>query len=188
MEDAAVVRVLHGPGDRLDVRRGPPGLERPALADHLPQAPALDQPHREVHHALGVADVVDRHDVVVLELRQRLGLVAESRLGPAVARDGRIAPPFRLDQLERDQPAGVALERPVDDPHAAGAKPLQNDVIAEGPADGPIHLRRVAGLTRPAVDRCRLGIGAGEGISGRPRGRGFRSGQGIVRLRGRTAH
>ena len=47
VHDAAVVGVLHGPGDRLEVGRGPTRVERPALADHPAQAPPVDQPHRE---------------------------------------------------------------------------------------------------------------------------------------------
>ena len=163
VHDAAVVGVLHGPGDRLEVGRGPTRVERPALADHPAQAPPVDQPHREEERALDVADLVDRHDVIVLELRQRTRLVAESRVGLAVAGDGRVAPPVGLDQLERDEPACVALERPVDDPHAARPQPFQDHVIAEGPAHGPVHLRDLVRLDATAVGGRRIGVGVSEG-------------------------
>ena len=57
-----------------------------------------------------MADLVDRHDVIVLELGIRLGFVSETDLGLVTGRVGRVAPPVGLDQLEGDEPVGVALD------------------------------------------------------------------------------
>ena len=47
-----------------------------------------------------MADLIDRHDVIVLELGVGLGFIPEPNLGLVVGRVGRIAPPVGLDQLE----------------------------------------------------------------------------------------
>ncbi len=89
MQDLVVgAGVLDGPGDRCDVGCSPTRVERPVVADQRGQAAPLDQSHGEINQAVGVADIVDRHDVVVLELGEGLGLVPESGLGLAVARLG----------------------------------------------------------------------------------------------------
>ena len=55
----------------------------------LGEAAALDQPHAQVQQPVALADLVDRHDVRVLQPRDHLRLVAEAlrvgRIGPAVA-------------------------------------------------------------------------------------------------------
>ena len=85
MQDAVLVGVVHGAGDveqagdlGAGVAAGVPGQRGP-----------LDELHREVLLALVLADLVDRHDVGVVEVRRRLGLGAEPgdvRLGGERAR------------------------------------------------------------------------------------------------------
>ena len=149
-----IVRVLNGPGDRFDVVGGPARGKRAVAEQDLAEAAAFDQPHREEEKAAHVADVVDRDDVVVVELRVGLCLVAETDLGLVEAHAGGVTPPIRLDQLEGDEPAGTALEGPVDDPHTARAEPVEDQVIAQLPADRPIELRGVDQLSRLPDRSC----------------------------------
>ena len=79
MHDAAVVRVGQPLGhlaadlDRLDRRNR-------ALLHALAQVGALEQLHREVGHAVGLAEVEGGDDVRVVELARGLGLDEEALL------------------------------------------------------------------------------------------------------------
>ena len=122
--------VVHRPGRRSATSRGraPRGSarSRPASAG---QAAALDQLHREVRPAVVLADLVDRHDVRVVEAgrppRPRPGSAARS-LGRRRAAPARII--FRAtSRFEADLPG------PVDDAHAAAGDLLEQLVVAEVP-------------------------------------------------------
>ena len=81
--------------------------------------------HDEVELAVGLARPVDRHDVRMIDQRgePRLALeaLAERRIGGAIGGD----------QLERDGPPEVELDRPVDDAHAAATRDRFDAEITE---------------------------------------------------------
>jgi hypothetical protein len=77
VDDALLVRRLHRPGQRLDQPGRRPRRQRRA-AQLAVEAAALDQLQREVGQPLVLADLVDLHDVRVLQAGHRLGLAAEA--------------------------------------------------------------------------------------------------------------
>jgi hypothetical protein len=107
-------------------RRRAPGLERLAL-DELhghPDAPSMGP------------DVVNRDDVGVLQLGQRLGLAQQScpMLGGSLAFAGL------EEQLEGDLAVELGIVCGVDHPHAPGAQATENHVA---PQHGPPLQRRI---------------------------------------------
>ena len=92
-------------------------------ADALLQRAAVDVLHRHVVAAAIVADVVDRDDVRMLQLRERFALAQEALAELFVDREGR------CHDLQRDTPVQRALGGEIDGGHRAGAE-LALDVIA----------------------------------------------------------
>ncbi len=157
VQNAVVVSVLNRAGDGFEIIRGAPGRQRAVAAHNLGEAAALDQSHREKEEAVGMADVVDGNDVVVLELRVRPRFVLETDCCLVVGVGGRVAPPVGLDQLESDDSIGAALERPVDNAHAARSDPVQDQILADDPAERPINLGEVVHSLGPQTDPAACG-------------------------------
>ena len=97
----------------------------PALRNHFPQRPAVDELHRQKRNAVGLLDRVDRDDVGVIERGDALGLASESG---ATLRVGGLA-------LEQDLEGDVAIEagvaRAIHLAHSAGTDQRQDFVRAE---------------------------------------------------------
>ena len=130
VEDAAPVGVIDGRGDGRDQPRRGREIGR-ELAEPPIQALPLDQLHAEESPARGMAHFVDRHDVGMVEVGDRLGLVLEpDQLGLA----GELGGP---DDLEGDQPVQCGLPRLVDDAHPAPAQLLQDLVTGHVRPLGP---------------------------------------------------
>ena len=102
--------VVNRPGDRFDVIGGTPGRERAIAENHLAEAAPLDQPHREEEQAVGLADIIERDDVVMLEPAEDFRLGSKAFLRLVNGHLGRVAAPVGLDQLEGDQSVGFALK------------------------------------------------------------------------------
>ena len=159
VEDRPLVRVVDRPR-HLGHQRGDGPRVALQPADVSRQVAALDQPHAEERLVVDLADLVDRHDVRVVELRHRLGLGAEPpQLGEA--RQRRVA-----DQLQRHEPPEVDLPRPVDDPHPAPSDLVDQLVFAEEPRRPRGGRRGRLGLGRPGGR-----LGRGTPRPDRPRGR-----------------
>jgi hypothetical protein len=77
MDDAVAMAEVHGARDGGDQRGGLRRREAAAALDVRRQA-LLHQAHRVVGLAVVLADLVDRHDVLVLEAAGQLGLGAEA--------------------------------------------------------------------------------------------------------------
>ena len=128
MQDAALVRMVHGPSDcdhqardtflahsevvtrwrRLSVWSG----GHCVLVEPLLEAATFDQPHAEVVLAVVFADLVDRHDVGVVQVRGRFGLCLESL-------DERCRRQHSTDDgLQGHHPVQTDLTRFVHDAHA----------------------------------------------------------------------
>ena len=97
VQDAPLVGVVHRLG-RLGHQPRPRPSGRPCtVGEPVGEAAALDQLHAEVVLAVVLADLVDRHDVRVVERGDRLGLVPEP---PQLVVAGQLAGP---DHLEGDR-------------------------------------------------------------------------------------
>ena len=133
VDHAVVVRVVQRVADACDdlddlgrpILAGDDVQLEPWVVDHRRQVRSFDELHREEVCAVGLADVVDRHDGVVAELRGRRSLPAE---------------PLDVDRRERDVrrqhlEGHAAAERHVhgfvDDSHAAAADLAQHAVLAD---------------------------------------------------------
>ena len=133
------------------------------------QAPAVDPLHGEVEAPLAV-DLVDRHDVRVVEAGRRLGLEEEP---PPLGLRGERA---GLDDLQRDDAVEAPLAGLVDDAHAAPRDLLQQLEVAEVQAEGGRSGRRRPRPGRGPGRRPRRlgGGGIGSGLGARlvplPRG------------------
>ena len=95
-------------GQRL-LRREPAG--RHGLA----QVHAIDKLHQQEVEAAGLAEVVNRDDVRVIQRGQRVGLAGEA------LRKSRIPGALGREQLERDEPIQRTLPRLVHHTHPAAA-------------------------------------------------------------------
>ena len=111
-------------------RAGPGGAVEPAV-----EAAAVEVLQLEEGQAVGLADVVDLHDVGVLQPRDGLGLGQESddRLGVGMGTG--------QDHLEGARAVEADLPGPVDDAHAAAAQ-LAQDLVALDDRDRPLSRSR----------------------------------------------
>ena len=147
VQDAPLVGVVHRLG-RLghQPRRGPRVVA--VAVEPAGQAAAGDQLHAEVALAVVLADLVDRHDVGVVQRRDRLGLVLEP---PELGVAGQNAGP---DHLQGDRAVQADLPRLVDDPHAATAQLAADLVVAEGSCADTVAGRPPGGIALASDRRC----------------------------------
>ena len=149
MDDAGVVRELHGAGEHFNQLGGAGGRPRVA-GEALGQAAAVHELERQVRVPVRLADVENLDDVRVLERRDRFRLAAEPLpLGRPGVRAGQ-------DHLERDRAVQVEVPGLVHDAHAAAAD-LVNDLVTG-------HQRRgEVGRLRDAERHHAAGRPAGRG-------------------------
>jgi hypothetical protein len=122
MHHPAQMGVVHRPRQRLD-QLGRFARRRALLLELLGERAAVAELQREVRLAAHLADLVQRHDVRVLQAGHRFGFDLEAQpVGGAGVLDG-------ADHLQRHQAIGAKLARPVDDAHAAVAADAQ-DLVA----------------------------------------------------------
>ena len=112
VEDALLVGVVNGLGDRPGVAGGLAGGQRFA-GQHLGEVLALDKVHREKRLAVHLADLVDGDDAGVMEMRRGLGLALEA------FDDFGAGPLAEQEHLEGDDPVELRLPGAKDDAHAA---------------------------------------------------------------------
>ena len=123
MDDAPLVGVAQGVADLPRELDGALGVELAVAGDLRPQVLALDVLHRD-EVAVGVlVHVVNLHDVVVVQGRDRAGF--RQKTLQLAARPGQVP----ADAFQRDDPAQAPVARLDDDAHAALAQRLQ-DLIA----------------------------------------------------------
>ena len=159
MQDAAVVGVLDGVRQRLEQLRRAACRQR--LSGQLGrEIGSLHEIHGEILQPGMLADLVDGHDVRMLQLGGGHGLRAESldHLGPREF-SGR-------HQLDGHQAPQAELARPMDHPHAATRDFPLKLVVAEVPQDGGrwrflirrhLHLGAVGRGGRAVPGRQRIG-------------------------------
>ena len=101
------------------------GGQRAAVGDLLGERAAFAELHREVSLALlGAAEVEDRDDVRVHQGAGGAGLAAEAREGDRRGKE------LREQNLDRDRPVHLLVQRPVDDAGTALADALEDPVAA----------------------------------------------------------
>ena len=145
--------------DAQDLGQRQPGLLGNAVLQRL----ATQQRHGEERHAAFLADLVDRHDVVVLKGGRCPRLAEEAHQVVRVKRQ------LRAHRLERDLAAELHVLGAEDDPHTPGPKDIKHPVRPE-----PAELSRI-----PRAPARREGAGApGPGPSPHP---SCRSGRRIPR-------
>ena len=140
VEDAPLMGIMDRAGDGRHQGRGGARV-RGVSPDVRRQAPAVDELHAEVMVPFVLADLVDGHDVRVIEVRRGLRLQAE----PLQVVGGR--EPAGPDHLQRQHAVQADLPRLEDDPHAALGDHLDQLVVAE--------------VADPAVDRGRRAAAPG---------------------------
>ncbi len=139
MEDAPLMSIMDRAGDGRHQGRG--GTRVRGVSRHVGrQVPALDELHAEVMVPFVLADLVDRHDVRVIEVRRGLRLQAE----PLQVVGGR--EPARSHHLERHHAVEADLASLENDPHPALSDHLDEIVVAK--------------VTDPAIDSGPRGGGS----------------------------
>ena len=140
MYDALVVRIRQR---RADVSRNIDhllnGKRRLIVVKPVLERMAIDKGHGESHHLPGLAGVVDRHDVGVLEPGYDLDLALEP-LDPDLRGD------LRPENLERDLPAMLAIFGQKHNGRDAGTEfPLDDVAVRNGLSQPVDEGRRVNG-------------------------------------------
>ncbi len=100
-----------------------------ATRDQRLEAHTVDQLHDDGVDAVLVDDVVDRHDVRVIEGRGGAGFLEEPAL-PVLVRHG-----IGRQHLERHGALEQGVAGPVDHAHPAGTQFANDLVVRESPAD-----------------------------------------------------
>ncbi len=168
MHHALVVRVLQRFADGRDDGEGLRRLQF-SVADEVAEVHAVHELHHDVEQAAGLAEVVDRDDVRMAELRQQLGLAGET-FGEA-----RVALALGGEDLDRDEAVEGFLAGLVNDAHAAAPETLDDLELRKLARDLLRRRRRDgAGLLARREDRARgerLGQQAGRAEPVLPAGR-----------------
>ncbi len=102
------VRGVQRPRHLRDDRCGPRRLQRPPLAQQVPEAAALDQVHLDEEHPVDRAEVVHRDDVRFLQP------LREAALAPEAVIEAGFGGDLGRHQLDRDHPVLDRVVRPVD--------------------------------------------------------------------------
>jgi len=114
------------------------GLVEPVVEGH-----PVDVLHRDVQPSREHVDVVDRHDVGVVEPRQRL------RLAKHAGATGEAALPLVVQDLQRNLAVELGIVGGVDGAHPADADDVEHDVTAD--TCETVAGRRGKGATVPGI-------------------------------------
>ena len=130
VNDAFAMRVNQSECELADERSGRAFGNRLTRLEEIGQRPALDVGHRDEMHAVDLADVVNRADVGVPEIRCRPGLTVEALdqlLGIGIGEAGR---------LQRNLAMQLCVFRKIDVSHCADTKPPDNPISPEPLGEG----------------------------------------------------
>jgi hypothetical protein len=139
VHQAAGVRGVERVRYLVDDRRRPAGLEPSLVRQQGTHIDPVDEPHRDVKHAIALADRMDRDHVRVLDLGRDRRLALEPGPERGVLRE------LGGDHLQRDGPFGAPLPGPVDDAHpAAPCDGLDHETIQLGAGPDRLPVSRLA--------------------------------------------
>ena len=119
-----LMRTVQCRRDLLDDVHRAAGVQRPCVQQGL-QVHAVDEPHRHVQPAVDLADVVDRHDVGIVQTCRGAGLAAEPLVELGVL--GVV----RQQHLQRHHPVDLGVVSAPHLAHAAAAQQLDQLVAAK---------------------------------------------------------
>src|SRR5262245_17179700 len=169
MDDSRRVRLGETLGD-LGSDPQPPAHGKGAGDHDLAEALPVHELHRE-KRSLGLeADVVNRHDVGMIQGRGRTGFLLEA--GEALL----LPCELRGQNFERDLATEPGVSAPIDFPHASGAERRENLIGAEPFTGSEGHRYRPWGFYVPGaqpmgrsqlpetLDEVELGKGAGHAV------------------------
>ena len=125
VHDVLLESVLQRGSDLFDDFDGALHGNDATLLNQFKQVLAFDQLHRDVQITVVFAGVVDRHDVVVTQLRRRLGLGFET------LHEGRVLSLVTRQHLQRDDALELHVAGEINRTHASRADPLLNLVLAQ---------------------------------------------------------
>ncbi len=128
VHDALVMRVLQRIADLRNDRQRLPG-RNPARLKELPQRDSVHKLHDQVKHVLGLAEIVNGHNVWVREFRKRFRLQHES------LRKCLILLSLRRKDFQGDHAIERLLKGLVNDPHAASAETFQQLKVGKESGD-----------------------------------------------------
>ena len=135
MDDALFVGLAEA-GEHLEHDgKGELGIGAEPILDGPLEVQALQELEGHERQPLVFAELVDHHDVRVLESRYRLSLALEPRQGPGIGRDPR------GHHLHRDHPVQRLVNGAVDDPHRPPAEEARHAVAAD-----PVGESHVGGM------------------------------------------
>ena len=125
MDDPLAVCRVDRRGDAAEQVDDLGGGQRAAVGDALGERTALAELHREVRLALfGAAEVEDRDDVRVHQGAGGTGLAAKAREGDRRGKE------LREQDLDRDRPVHLLVQRPIDDAGTPLTDALEDPVAA----------------------------------------------------------
>jgi hypothetical protein len=152
MHDARLVRARERVGHLARLREQPAQGSR-AFGELLAKRPALHELHDHVGSVSLPADLVDRHDVGMVQGRGGPRLLLETREPFAIGRE------LGGQDLDRHLASETRVACPVDLAHAAGAQRGEHLVGAEARSRGECHFF-TAFITRPSAS-----CGSSSGLS-----------------------
>ena len=123
-----------------------------AVREKIAQRFSLHELHRDVGDRVGLADLVDRDDVGMIERGGRAGLLLEAREPVPILGN------FSRQDLDRDFPSKPGVPGLPDLPHASGAKRRENFVRTEAASGchGQAGMRiQPCARASPVRDACR---------------------------------
>ncbi len=128
MENVLLMGVVHGPSQGLDQGGGLAGRQGCAV-EAVGQTAAVDELEGEEGQAVLLADLVDLHDVGMLQAGHRLGLGLEAGQGVGAGVVGG------EHHFEGDHTAQAGVAGLVDDAHAAAPQLTEDLVTGNAEAD-----------------------------------------------------
>ena len=140
MDDCSRMRRHQRAGDLRRDRHGLTNRQSPAR-EPLSQRFALDEFGDDERAAVEIAEIVNHHDVRMIERGHGTGL--EVKPAQAISVDAA------RQQFERNVALEVRIVRLVDLPHATGAQPRDDAIVGERPPDQLVRRRAQQRCGRP---------------------------------------
>src|SRR5581483_9201797 len=127
MDDTALVGVVQRPRHLERIVSGAPGIKRLLVKELIAQRPTADVLHHQIREMIDLAEVIDRHDIVMFQARNELRLALKAGLEIGVV----ITVPVRSDNLNGDVAAQASMVSFINACHSTFAQPRLDQVCAQ---------------------------------------------------------